>query len=87
MAKKVNPSKRPIEQYEGKDKERSINPLLGFVPANKNRYKNKKTYQFNFQIHAFKETISLPFEAEKYNRVAVKIVDDRGIEIEEGSRK
>lgn len=31
-------------------------------------------------IEAFKGTISLPFEAGKYNRVAVKIVDDRGIE-------
>ncbi len=31
-------------------------------------------------IESFKGTISLPFEAGKYNRVAVKIVDDRGIE-------
>lgn len=31
-------------------------------------------------IEAFKGTISLPFEAGKYNRVAIKIVDDRGIE-------
>lgn len=31
-------------------------------------------------IEAFKGTISLPFEAGKYKRVAVKIVDDRGIE-------
>jgi adenine-specific DNA-methyltransferase len=31
-------------------------------------------------IEAYKGTISLPFESGKYSRVAVKIVDDRGIE-------
>jgi adenine-specific DNA-methyltransferase len=29
---------------------------------------------------AYRGTVSLPFEAGNYNRVAVKIVDDRGIE-------
>lgn len=31
-------------------------------------------------IQAYRGTVSLPFEPGKYNRVAVKIVDDRGIE-------
>lgn len=31
-------------------------------------------------IEAYKATISIPFEAESYNRIAVKIMDDRGIE-------
>jgi len=31
-------------------------------------------------IEAYRGTVSLPFEAGKYKRVAVKIVDDRGIE-------
>jgi adenine-specific DNA-methyltransferase len=32
-------------------------------------------------IDAYKGTVSLPFEVGKYQRIAVKIVDDRGIEI------
>ncbi len=32
------------------------------------------------RIEAYRGTISLPFEAGEYGRVAVKIVDDRGIE-------
>lgn len=31
-------------------------------------------------IEAYKGAISLPFEAKKGQRIAVKIVDDRGIE-------
>jgi adenine-specific DNA-methyltransferase len=31
-------------------------------------------------IEAYRGTVSLPFEAGKHKRVAVKIVDDRGIE-------
>jgi adenine-specific DNA-methyltransferase len=31
-------------------------------------------------VSAYRGTVSLPFEAGNYNRVAVKIVDDRGIE-------
>jgi adenine-specific DNA-methyltransferase len=31
-------------------------------------------------IEAYRGTVSLPFEPGKYKRVAVKIVDDRGIE-------
>jgi len=31
-------------------------------------------------IEAYRGTLSLPFELGKHNRVAVKIVDDRGIE-------
>ena len=31
-------------------------------------------------IEAYKGTVSLPFAAGSYNRIAVKIVDDRGIE-------
>jgi adenine-specific DNA-methyltransferase len=32
------------------------------------------------RIEAYRGTVSLPFEAGKHKRVAVKIVDDRGIE-------
>jgi adenine-specific DNA-methyltransferase len=31
-------------------------------------------------IKAYRGTVSLPFEPGKYRRIAVKIVDDRGIE-------
>lgn len=31
-------------------------------------------------IEAYRGTVSLPFEAGEHQRVAVKIVDDRGIE-------
>lgn len=31
-------------------------------------------------IKAYRGTVSLPFESGKYSRIAVKIVDDRGIE-------
>lgn len=31
-------------------------------------------------IEAYRGTVSLPFEAGKHSRIAVKIVDDRGIE-------
>jgi adenine-specific DNA-methyltransferase len=31
-------------------------------------------------IEAYRGTVSLPFAAGKHNRIAVKIVDDRGIE-------
>jgi len=32
------------------------------------------------RIEAYRGTVSLPFQAGKYNRVAIKIIDDRGIE-------
>lgn len=31
-------------------------------------------------IEAYRGTVSLPFESGKHKRIAVKIVDDRGIE-------
>jgi adenine-specific DNA-methyltransferase len=31
-------------------------------------------------IEAYRGTVSLPFEAGEHKRIAVKIVDDRGIE-------
>ena len=31
-------------------------------------------------IEAYRGTISLPFEVGKYKRIAVKVIDDRGIE-------
>ena len=31
-------------------------------------------------IEAYRDTVSLPFEPGKHKRVAVKMVDDRGIE-------
>jgi adenine-specific DNA-methyltransferase len=34
----------------------------------------------NIAVDAYRGTVSLPFEPGKYRRIAVKIVDDRGIE-------
>ena len=31
-------------------------------------------------IEAYRSTVSLPFDAEENQRIAVKIIDDRGIE-------
>ena len=31
-------------------------------------------------IEAYRKTISLPFESGDFNRIAVKVIDDRGIE-------
>jgi len=47
MAKKVNSSKRPIEQYEHKDKERTNNPPVGLVNEHNEKYEEKKTYQYD----------------------------------------
>jgi len=47
MAKKVSSSKRPIEQYEHKDKERTNNPPVGLVNEHNEKYEEKKTYQYD----------------------------------------
>lgn len=68
--------------YDG----RSLFPRQVFFPMSGEKEgwtklaKNLKAEIDEELIEAFKGTISLPFEAGKYNRVAVKIVDDRGIE-------
>ena len=40
-------SKRPIEQYEHKDKERINNPPVGLVNENNDIYEAKRTYQYD----------------------------------------
>jgi len=50
MAKKDSGSKskkRPIEQYEHKDKNRVNNPPVGLVNEHTDLYENKKTYQYD----------------------------------------
>jgi adenine-specific DNA-methyltransferase len=42
--------------------------------------KNLKAEVDEEQIEAYRGTVSLPFESGRHKRIAVKIVDDRGIE-------
>ena len=42
--------------------------------------KNLKAEIDDDLIEEYRGTVSLPFEAAEHNRIAVKIVDDRGIE-------
>ena len=68
--------------YDG----RSIFPRQVFFPMAGEKEgwsklaKNLKAEIDEELIEEYKGTISIPFEPGKYNRVAVKIVDDRGIE-------
>jgi adenine-specific DNA-methyltransferase len=68
--------------YDG----RSLYPRQVFFPmAGENDgwarlAKNLKAEIDEGLIEAYRGTVSLPFEAGKYKRIAVKIVDDRGIE-------
>ena len=68
--------------YDG----RSLYPRQVFFPmADKDDgwarlAKNLKAEIDSELIEAYRGTISLPFEAGQHKRVAVKIVDDRGIE-------
>jgi hypothetical protein len=50
--------------------------LAGYVTAS-----DSSKSEINEELtEGYKGTISLPFETGKYSRVAIKIVDDRGIE-------
>lgn len=68
--------------YDG----RSIFPRQVFFPMSGEKdgwsrlAKNLKAEIDEELIEAYRGTISLPFESGKHNRLAVKIVDDRGIE-------
>ena len=91
--KNKRPGKKPIEQYDHKGKERVNNPPVGLVTPHTDRETGKKRYAYDPHIdpslqwagkaeHTSFEipTISLPFETGDHRRIAVKIVDDRGIE-------
>jgi hypothetical protein len=54
-----------IEQYDHKGQQRKNNPPVGLVTE---------------ATEAYRGTVSLPFGPGAHKRVAVKIVDDRGIE-------
>ncbi|MGQ3685020.1 MAG: site-specific DNA-methyltransferase [Candidatus Loosdrechtia sp.] len=68
--------------YDG----RSLFPRQVFFPMSGEKdgwsrlAKNLKAEIDEGLIEAYRGTISLPFESDKYKRIAVKIVDDRGIE-------
>ncbi len=68
--------------YDG----RSLFPRQVFFPASNQRHdwtrlaKNLKAEIDSDLIQAYRGTVSLPIDAGKYGRAAVKIVDDRGIE-------
>ncbi|GAF72433.1 unnamed protein product [marine sediment metagenome] len=68
--------------YDG----RSLYPRQVFFPmAGDNEHwarlaRNLKAEIDEKLIEAYRGTVSLPFEPGEHNRVAVKIVDDRGIE-------
>lgn len=55
-------------------------PMSGASEGWSKLAKNLKAEIDEELIEAYRGTVSLPFEAGQYNRVAVKIVDDRGIE-------
>ena len=85
MAKTKNSTKKPIEQYEHKGKERVNNPPVFFpMSGEKDGWsrlaKNLKAEIDAELIEAYRGTVSLPFEVGANKRVAIKIVDDRGIE-------
>ena len=68
--------------YDG----RSLYPRQVFFPMSGTKdgwarlARNLKAEIDNELIEAYRGTVSLPFESGEYNRIAVKIVDDRGIE-------
>ena len=70
MAKRGNRKGRDIETYAHIDKGRVNNPPVGLVRAGIDPE----------LIEAYRGAVSLPFEAGERGRVAVKIVDDRGVE-------
>ena len=55
-------------------------PMAGGKEGWSRLAKNLKAVLDESRIDAYHGTVSLPFKAGKYRRVAVKIVDDRGIE-------
>jgi len=66
--------------------ERSLYPRQVFLPLSGakdgwNKLRRDITAELNEELlQHFHGTVSLPFEAGAYRKVAVKIVDDRGIE-------
>jgi len=87
--------KRPIEQYDHKgplwmlDPDydgRSLYPRQAFFPMADESggwarlARNLKAEIDEERIEAYRGTVSLPFAPGPHKRVAVKIVDDRGIE-------
>ncbi|MFA6981283.1 MAG: hypothetical protein WC209_18295 [Ignavibacteriaceae bacterium] len=75
MVTKVNSFKRPIEQYEGKDKERSNNPLVGILVAHNEKNCIVNTYQHNSQIANPQKTMAPPFATNKFDQIDAKKVD------------
>ena len=81
---------KSIESYQHADKKRVNNPPAGLVTPrtdtdyHKNSWtrlaKNLKAEIGQSLIEAYRGTTSLPFKIGKNSRVAVKIVDDRGVE-------
>ncbi len=55
-------------------------PMSGAKDGWSRLAKNLKAEVDESLIESYRGTVSLPFEAGKHNRIAVKIVDDRGIE-------
>jgi len=47
MAKSKQPEKKPIEQYDHKDKERLNNPPVGLVNADRDKETTKKKYEYD----------------------------------------
>jgi hypothetical protein len=68
-------AKKPIKQYDHKDKKRANNPPVGLVKPETDPDMPAKKYAYDQHLDPH-----LPFEPGKYSRIAVKIVDDRGIE-------
>lgn len=85
-----NPKKRPIDCYEHKDKRRINNPPVGLVtpetdpPDDDEGWgrlaRNLKAKIDSDLIEKYRGTVSLPFESGANKRIAVKVIDDRGIE-------
>jgi hypothetical protein len=75
--------RRQVESYEHKDKQRVNNPPVGLVTPETDPDAGAKDLQAEIdqeRIKTYRGTVSLPFEPGEHKRIAVKIVDDRGIE-------
>jgi len=91
--RKSTKTERPIESYRHADKERLNNPPVGLVTPATDPDAGPRTYAYDPHLdphlhwagkteHTSFEvpTVSLPFEPGEHRRIAVKIVDDQGIE-------
>jgi len=92
--KKKTETQIPVESYEHRDKQRVNNLPIGLLtPDTYPDAGRKKQYAYNPHLdpqlqwagkveHTSFEvpTGALPFESGNHNRVAVKIVDERGVE-------